>query len=264
MHVKVMEWLVRHHWDHPRRKYLAESIGKRLLRLGLVPSHYQWTEILNEQLSSFSGLLDPKVDRIPWKAVETSLHWLESNYTILHDAYQSAFESRRFQEHPEGIHLTGLWETAYISQDRCKAKRYPELCKLLEAIDEIWPKEAFSKWEAVQEARFARLHPGTLIVEHTADTNQRIKIHCGIENPSNVTMHIGQHDLSWQAGRCYLVDDSYAHHITSKATDEARTILELKVVHPDLAFADFLEDDGTVRPRKQRYELWGYQKSRRV
>lgn len=51
----------------------------------------------------------------------------------------------------------------------------------------------------------------------------------GMENPSNVTMYIGDDELTWQPGRCHLVDDSYEHHIESKDTDSLRTILELKV-----------------------------------
>ena len=34
-HVKVMEWLVRHHRDHPRRKQLADSIGTAIGAFGV-------------------------------------------------------------------------------------------------------------------------------------------------------------------------------------------------------------------------------------
>ncbi|CAK9056444.1 unnamed protein product [Durusdinium trenchii] len=250
-HVKVMEWLVRHHRDHPRRKQLADSIGQRLVHLGLVTHPYQWAEVLNEQLSSFP-VLDPHTDPIPWPGVAKALQWLETNYTLLLSAFHGAAKHHRFREHPEGLHLTGLWETAYISRERCNRKSYPEVCHLLEVIDEIWPKvDEAEAMEAVLEARFARLHPGTAVVEHTADTNQRIKIHCGIENPSNVTMFIGHAQVCWQPGRCYLVDDSYAHHISSEDSDQPRTILELKVAHPDLVWADYLdEEDGTLVPKR--------------
>jgi hypothetical protein len=30
-----------------------------------------------------------------------------------------------------------------------------------------------------------------------------------VENPSNITMDIGDTQLTWEAGRCYLVDDPW-------------------------------------------------------
>ncbi|CAJ1427567.1 unnamed protein product [Effrenium voratum] len=201
VHVEVIEWLVRHHRDHPRRAQFVESIGHRLLQLGVVPNIYQWSELLNEELSSFP-VLDHSWQSIPWPGVLSALRWLEGNFTDrLLPAFELAKQKQLFNEHPEGLHLTGYWETAYVWQGGCKVDVYPKVCELLKAIYRAWPTK-----RGIQEARFARMHPKTLVVDHTADTNQRIKIHCGIENPSNVTMHIANVSVTWQPGRCVLVD----------------------------------------------------------
>ena len=39
--------------------------------------------------------------------------------------------------------------------------------------------------------------------------NHKIIPRGGVENPSNITMDIGDTQLTWEAGRCYLVDDPW-------------------------------------------------------
>ena len=67
-----------------------------------------------------------------------------------------------------------------------------------------------------------------------APTNQRLKIHCGLENRDGVTMHISNQSITWEPGKCYLLDDSFEHSITVATGVAARTILELIITHPDL------------------------------
>ncbi|CAE7450393.1 ASPH [Symbiodinium natans] len=213
-------------------------MGERLcVRLHLAPHRRQWTEALNEQLVSIPVL--DTVDAVPWPGMRSAIQWLEGNFSeVLLPAFKEARAHRRFTEHGEGLHLTGMWETAHISHQKCQAQLYPSFCKLLQAIRKALPVR-----RGITQARFARMHPGTRVAEHTASTNQRIKIHCGVENPSNVTMFIADSSITWREGKCYYVDDSYAHHILSGPKDLPRTILELKVVHPDLAWADFLDEE---------------------
>ena len=99
----------------------------------------------------------------------------------------------------------------------------------------------------IQEARFATLHPGTVVGQHTSSTNQRIKVHCGIRNPSRIAIQIANHSLVWEEGKCILIDDSYEHALSSPKEAQRRTILELKISHPDLDHAPLLDDeDGRV------------------
>jgi len=240
-HVHVFEWLARHHRGVAVQPELSARLGHRMVRLGLIPHRRQWCEILNEQLASFP-LKDPAVDEIPWPGLRDALQWLEGNFTnVMLPAYERSYQMENFyQEHNEGIHVTGQWEAAYFLSHpkKCKTADFPEMCKLLNDVDGALPTTV-----GVQQARFARMQPGTIVVEHTADTNQRIKIHCGVVNPSGVTMEIADTKLTWQEGRCYVVDDSYAHSIEAKSDAAARTILELKITHPDLAWAQALHDD---------------------
>eukprot|EP00930_Biecheleria_cincta_P016486 TRINITY_DN13390_c0_g1_i1.p1 TRINITY_DN13390_c0_g1~~TRINITY_DN13390_c0_g1_i1.p1 ORF type:complete len:232 (-),score=38.34 TRINITY_DN13390_c0_g1_i1:79-774(-) len=225
-----------------------------MVRLGLIPHRSQWCEILNEQLASFP-LRDPAVDEIPWPGLRDALQWLEGNFTsVMLPAYERSCRMDNFyKEHEEGIHVTGQWEAAYFvsSPPTCKTTDFPEMCKLLKDVDQALPTTM-----GVQQARLARMQPGTIVVEHTADTNQRIKIHCGVVNPSGVTMAIADTKLTWQEGRCYVVDDSYAHSIEAKSDAAARTILEIKITHPDLAWAQALHDeDGHLLERNPFHKL---------
>ncbi|CAE8639826.1 unnamed protein product, partial [Polarella glacialis] len=216
-HVKIFEWLLRHHRDKPSCPELADRLGRRLVRLGLARHPTHWTEILNEEVFS-APLLDPRKDHIRWPEVREALSWLEGNFTsVMLPEFQSS--SGGFGEHDEGLHVTGYWEADYLIEGRdmtCDDQRFPGMCQLLRAVDDVLPTRSgiqFSGIPSLLQARFARLHPGTLVVDHTADTNQRIKIHCGVVNPSRVSMQIADTVLTWEEGKCYVVDDSFAHSI---------------------------------------------------
>eukprot|EP00439_Symbiodinium_sp_Y106_P033923 s1575_g4.t1 len=242
IHVDVMDWLSRNHPHHPRRRELMERVSQRLYQLGLTPSPHQWTERLNEQLTPFV-LIDPETQEVPWPGPASALSWLEGNFSdVILPAFAAANDAGAWEEHDEGLHNAGHWELAWIWQDdKCDAKWHPKVCDLVQDIQDIWPAR-----EALLSARFSRMNPNTKVMDHTAATNQRIKIHCGVYNPSNVTMFIADQELTWRRGHCVLLDDSYGHRLATAATDEPRTILEIKIYHPDLAWADCLDDDGAL------------------
>ena len=89
----------------------------------------------------------------------------------------------------------------------------------------------------VAHVAFNTLQPGTELVRHTSSDNQRIKIHCGVSNPSGVAMEIANETVRWREGACVLLDDSFEHALASEAHDKPRTILEIKLVHPDFETA---------------------------
>ena len=82
-------------------------------------------------------------------------------------------------------------------------------------------------------ASFNVLQPGTRLIRHTSSDNQRIKLHCGILNPSNVSMKIANETLTWQPGACTLLDDSFEHWVVHKGPED-RVILDIVVEHPDI------------------------------
>merc|ERR1712023_170704 len=90
---------------------------------------------------------------------------------------------------------------------------------------------------------------------HTSTTNQRLKVHCGIPNPDGVSMHIANDTVQWQRGRCVLLEDSWEHELSSESWQRPRTIVELKLPHPDVgpggAPGLSLETGLPVRPRRK-------------
>jgi len=158
---------------------------------------------------------------------------------------ESKQKGYRPKDHPEGLHLQGSWQVLYVwEHSTCKQDRFPESCAALKDFDKALRSQNLGH---VQEARFSTLYPRTKVATHTATSNQRLKVHCGIENPGGVQLRIANLTYEWQAGECIVLDDSFEHDIASSGSQKARTILEIKVEHPDLRRSGYALDEETGR-----------------
>jgi len=227
-----------------------------------------------------------ELERSRWPFLDAAIDALERTIPSVQIEFDAAHKAGLAVEHGEGIHLTGMWDLIHMgcpvgpaageleeSQAHPMANgqrgMFPKTCQALREFDhaanqgrtfkavEVRGGGVKGRHPHIQEARFATLHPGTVVGQHTSSTNQRIKVHCGIRNPSRIAIQIANHSLVWEEGKCILIDDSYEHALSSPKEAQRRTILELKISHPDLDHAPLLDDedgrvmitrDGTILP----------------
>jgi len=288
-HVQWIEWIS--HFQRPLQ-YLSEAVKRRAAyKLGLMPHHQQWTEVLNMALASApvhrcQGHVGcPKeLERSRWPQLDTAIDALERTIPAMRREFDAAHQAGMAREHGEGIHLKGMWDLIHmgcagfivtspegLGENAGERGMFPNTCQALRDFEKattqgqtLRPIDAEGRKAPhphIQEARFATLHPGTVVGLHTSSTNQRIKVHCGIRNPSRIPIQIANASLIWEEGRCILIDDSYEHKLSSPQEAHRRTILELKISHPDLNHAHLLDNEegmiiveasGNVRPLAAR------------
>ena len=279
-HITIIEHIVTH---QAALSYLAMHVARRAAyTYNLIPHHQQWTEVLNPGLKSqpvhrcigHDGC-PPELERSSWPFVEEAVEALEKAIPTMRREFDAMRSEGLFTEHEEGIHITGFWDLIRIpysegkcdnQADRSAKKRCQMSQKSVAAFNEFeriiqkgsvarpsrdgltctTPEACwrYVKHPHVQEARFSTIHPNTVVTKHTASTNQRIKVHCGIYNPSGVSIHIANMSLTWKEDRCIVIDDSYEHHLFTTSHDTRRTILEIKFSHPDLRHAALYDDEG--------------------
>lgn len=241
-HVVLCEWLWRHQPEHTD---LGHALMERAVdELGLFQSKWQWAEAYHEGIALQGAPFFPRaVARARWPELAEAIDDLEALVvTVLAIEYDEAAENpASSKEHPEGLHMQGMWTIMrMVSRSAppwtCSAEIFPRTCEVLKAFDDKIRK---ADRGVIEEARFATLHPGTKVARHTATSNQRLKVHCGIHNPDNVELHIANLTLTWKRGQCILIDDSFEHDLESSAEQMHRTILELKIEHPDLRRSGF-------------------------
>lgn len=241
-HVQICEWLSRHQSSHHelREKLMRRAVG----RLMLWSSQWQWTEAFHEDLGASAAPWFPEDSlRKIWPSLAQAVASLQASIVpIFVDEYLRA--ASRSSAHPEGLHVTGTWTVLFIweYEESCKHNLFPRSCVVLQNFDKAIRAVGQGK---IKSARFATLHPGTKVVTHTAPANDRLKVHCGLENPDSVSLRIANLSLIWRPGQCIVIDDSFEHEIESRPDQHARTILELKVQHPDLKASGYFIDEET-------------------
>lgn len=114
-----------------------------------------------------------------------------------------------------------------------------------------------------------RLAPGGRTQSRCADTNSVLTVQLGIAVPDGAGLRIGDGEVTWQPGRCTVVDRSFQHSVHNDGDTEL-VLLDIEIPHPDLAgagerpqvephapIAAFLRDRGmsAVEIRDGRVEL---------
>jgi len=253
LYVSLNEYLTRH---QPQATELRAALNRRAAeRLQLWPTPWQWTEAYHEVIGARAQPLYDDRAKLGarWPALARAVSGLEAEML---EGFTKEFVAARpdqaapaqkqrdlgiEHEHPEGLHVTGDWKVMYVWTGKgcTDPNRFRRSCAALQDFQNALGRNL------IQEARFATLHPGTKVMTHTADNNQRLKVHCGVHNPSQVELRIADRRFTWQPGKCVVLDDSFEHDIVSPDTAEPRTILEIKLEHPDLQASGFLIDPNT-------------------
>ena len=295
-HREVMLWFA---LRQPTVHHLVEGLKQQLhSRLGLTTHLDQWPADLNHALRAqpihrcigHVGCTPAHAHSTHWPALEAAVEGLEAVLQFIAPEAFHTFGSTAglMYEGPEGLHREGSWRAVDVVRlrelvdgpppaFRCALmEQAPRTCTALAAFAETMVGEAARQVQRdlgphpwLLEARFHLMTPGTRVMQHTATNNQRIKIHCGIRNPGNVALQIGNWSIPWQEGKCMIIDDSFEHQVVFEAGQQARVILQLKVSHPDLNTAkiimhgvDLVHADGTATAALTRHRQLQQQKTK--
>lgn len=211
---------------------------------GVWEHHQQWGTVYNPELRGMP--IYPRPLRW-WPELEAAIAGLERHMPAI--TAEHFAEKHRGTPNEKYLTLKGKWTgVKLVRASRPPGitcwPRYPNTCEALKQFILELPRcspgqdciDLPAPWHeayTIADATVNVLDPGTSLIRHTSSDNQRIKLHCGISNPSNVSMKIGNQTLVWEPRVCQLIDDSFEHSVTSSDDAETRVILELKIVHPD-------------------------------
>ena len=258
-YVRVLDFLASY---QPTLQWLAREVKHHMAyTLGLLLHHQQWTENLNRGLRSqpvhrcvgHAGC-PAGLERSVWPRLDAALDELEAALPALRDEYETTDLRHLYNHITPGGFSKGSYQRVNLpfhSKNTSCTGMPPRLCAALKRFESIRSeKDTAANGELdpggdprVVSVRFVLLHPASVFKLHTARSNQRLKVHCGIQNPGRVTLQIANLSLPWQEGHCMLLDTSYEHAIRSAADAPMRVVLEIKISHPDLHFAPELEED---------------------
>lgn len=134
MAVQIIEWLTRH---HPELEDLATRVKRRTAYdFALWPSHQQWSEVYNEAFRASSAPVHYDNGARYWPRLAAALGALEDAISlgVLEQEYKAAPKVLE-QEHPESLHLTGMWSVMYLHSGRsCNFKFFPKSCAALDGF----------------------------------------------------------------------------------------------------------------------------------
>ena len=104
----------------------------------------------------------------------------------------------------------------------------PETTNLLESLDLVTAQGH------APEAFFSVLQPGTHIPPHYGLANTKLVIHLAIDIPGQCAIKVGGEVRGWEAGKCIVFDDSFAHEAWNRS-DQTRVVLITEVWNPSLS-----------------------------
>lgn len=233
LHRNVIQWLLIH---QPSSPDLTDRLKAHMWGLGLLLHPQQWPLDVNPHLTSqpvhrCAGMAGcpAHLQHTSWPTLDLAIDELELSLSAIANECRIVLgQGGGMYEEPAGLQLKGSWRAVDVVPMRelfegpikragpvhhCGLTQSPATCSAIAKFATALQRSTASTralgphpW--LQEARFHLMLPGTRIVEHTALTNQRLKIHCGLRNPGAVALRIANHTLAWKDGRCFVIDDS--------------------------------------------------------
>jgi len=119
----------------------------------------------------------------------------------------------------------GIYECGRLQPDACAL--LPTLADTLAKIPEISTMVDGC-------AGISKLSAGTHITPHCGSTNARLRVHMGLQNVEDCHMRVGDHELRWELGKCFVFDDSFEHEVFHNGS-KPRVILLADFWHPDMS-----------------------------
>ena len=98
-------------------------------------------------------------------------------------------------------HEFGLW--AFGREDTAHCERAPFTCGLLR-------KMIGATGTTVGDIKFSLMQPGTVVRPHTGPSNQRVRVHLGLEVPAGCCeITVAEESRQWAEGELLCFDDSF-------------------------------------------------------
>lgn len=203
------------------REYIFTSIGFNKPKYELVdqrPNYYL-----------------PKIGAQPWYKHE-DFNWavtpLENSYSIIKEELNQLRLENRFINQPDGLSKPNHWSVLMLFMPEVKFEvncaRCPQTTSIVESIPGAI---SAGMW------RFLFLAPGSAIAPHYGPVNTRIRIHLGLQIPSDCAIRVGVNTNNWEEGKCIILDDSFEHEAWNRS-EHIRIIFMVDIWHPDLTKAE--------------------------
>jgi aspartyl/asparaginyl beta-hydroxylase (cupin superfamily) len=195
-------------------------------------------------LFSFPGIKSsPLWNKKDFKIVKI----LEENYSIIKQEYLKK-QSEKLESSSKGIENDykttdhekylhqGNWEwNSFISkgskQDSFKLN-FPKTYEILDSIEDKMLNLPFSY------AFFSKLTAGSKISAHYGPCNIRLRVHLGIDVPSDCNLKLADKIIHWEEGKCIVFDDTYLHEVHNSNKQMDRTILLFDIWHPEISLEE--------------------------
>eukprot|EP00929_Paragymnodinium_shiwhaense_P041820 TRINITY_DN21715_c0_g1_i3.p1 TRINITY_DN21715_c0_g1~~TRINITY_DN21715_c0_g1_i3.p1 ORF type:complete len:368 (-),score=48.84 TRINITY_DN21715_c0_g1_i3:604-1707(-) len=226
-------------WQRPTKDFIPDLRAIAVWSIEDVPAASKGIEegenveaIRGESLTSLNDFLGTLKNGRSGPAIQIS------------DSIPKSHAIKKYDEESRQKLMSGKWVTEerglhYANADWHELQLYlsglrTEGCRLVPRTCEILEKtlpEACS-WKR-GSIKLSAMAPGTHVVPHTGTSNNRLRLHFGIQVPVGAVLRIADRNYTWQEGRGLIFDDSFEHEVWQSG-DKFRLILNVDIPHPDL------------------------------
>lgn len=144
----------------------------------------------------------------PVKEADETARFLEANAAAICEEFVLAAGIDR-KNPSKRLVTAGSWQTRPLiragRRDQDNIARFPVTWSVVQRCP--IPNNALG------DAYFSILEPGTRIKPHCAPTNLRVRYHLTIQAAEGARIRIGDEWRSWEPGRCLVLDDSIEHEV---------------------------------------------------
>lgn len=163
---------------------------------------------------------------------------LQQNYQMLAEECEQAFKFGHLWRRNEEPQYDSNWFTYSLinqgawQEEQCR--ECPRLTSLLHELD-----SGILLTDCLFGNVFISMLPAnSAIAEHHGLTNARLRVHFGIEIPTEMAekcwMRVGNEKFHWSQGGAVVIDDSLPHSVSSRGCPQDRVVLVLDFWHSQL------------------------------
>jgi hypothetical protein len=168
---------------------------------------------------------------------------LTKNWKEILQEFENSAKAKKLENHPDmqtevNKEKGGQWDWRFFHGVGGPNQEVMEQCPLTAKLLDTFPVN-----KPFGFVFFSQLKPGTQIYPHTGSTNLRLRVHLGLQVPSEqdgrfAHIKVAEENHPWLEHGCIAFDDSYIHSVEYKAAnnkgDTLRTVLIVDLWQPDI------------------------------